>query len=144
MKKTLFVISGTFLLIVLILVLILIDIRSQNMELREINAQYEFYLKKEIYGTELATLINKAIDNNKKLDVSRDKDGFYINNNRDSILISVKMLGSNEMFRMEKIFSLGTEQFVTLFNSGIFVSNKVTYHEDTGRIATIEFIQTKE
>ena len=144
MKKNLFIITGAFLLIIVILTFILIAIKSRNMELSEVNAEYEFYLNKEIYGTELATLINKAIDNNKRREVEIDENGCYTDNGIDSILISISIIGSDEKFPMEKIFSLGTEQFVALFNSGVFVSDSVTYHKNTGRIATISFKQITE
>ena len=45
---------------------------------------------------------------------------------------------------MERIFALGTEQFVELFNSSRFKSESITYHEKTGRIATIFFRQVRE
>ena len=144
MKKTLFIIIGTFLLIMLILALTLIGIQSRNRALSDINSEYEFYLNKEIYGTELAALINKAIDNNEKAEVEKDINGYYINNGQDSILITIQMIGTNEKFQMERVFALGTEQFVELFNSGIFISEKATYHEQTGRIATIDFKQIQE
>ena len=144
MKKNLFIIMIIFIVIMAILALLLINTRSTNLKLQQINAEYEFYLNRNIYGTELATLINKAIDNNKRFEVNKDSDGFYIQNDTDSILISIQMLNSEEKYQMEKIFVLGTEQFIDLFNSCLFISENVTYHEKTGRIATMEFKQVTE
>ena len=127
MKKTLFYITSTFLLVMLILTLILVNIRSNNKVLQQINPEYESYLNKEIYGTDVATLINKAIDNNKKNDVTKDEKGFYLNNETNSIIITIQMMQTKETYHMEQIFSLGTEQFVTLFNTSLFKSDKVTY-----------------
>ena len=81
---------------------LLASVQSRNKLLSRVNSEYEYYLNKEIYGTELVTLINKAMDNNKKLEVKKDKNGFYIDNGQDSILISIKMLGSDDKFQMER------------------------------------------
>lgn len=122
----------------------LINTQSNNKVLRQVNAEYEYYLDRTIFGTELATLINKAIDNNKKQEVEKDENGFYIANGKDSILIKVQMLNIEETYQMEKIFALGTQQFVEIFNSSMFKSEEVTYHKQTGRIATILFKQIEE
>ena len=122
----------------------LVNIQNNNRRLQQVNAEYEHYLNREIFGTELATLINKAIDNNKRLEIPKDKNGFYISNEKDSILISVQMINLEESYQMEKIFALGTEQFIELFNSSRFKSEEVTYHNQTGRIATILFKQVAE
>ena len=105
MKKTLFIITGSFLLIITILTLILIGMKNKNKLSSKENVEYEFYLNKEIYGTELAALINKAIDNNKKYNVQKDENGFFIDNGKTSILIVIKIIGSDEEFKMEKIFA---------------------------------------
>jgi len=144
LKKTLFIIIGIFLLIMAMLVLLLIGVRSENMRLQQVNAEYEYFLNREIYGTELAALINKAIDNNKKYGVEADEFGYYISNETDSILINIQMMNVEEPYQMERIFALGTEQFVELFNSSRFKSESITYHEKTGRIATIFFRQVRE
>ena len=49
------------------------------------NNQFESYYEKEIYGAELTSIINKAIDNNSKNQVEKDKKGNYIDNNQNSI-----------------------------------------------------------
>lgn len=141
MKRTLFAIIGTFLIIIIILSIMLVNTKSNNKKLQQVNAEYEYYLNRTIFGTELATLINKAIDNNKKEKLAKDENGFYISNETSSILITVQMLNVEETYQMEKIFALGTEQFIELFNSSKFISEEITYHEKTKRIATIVFKQ---
>ena len=144
MRKFLFITISLFSIIMVTLALLLVNTRSSNLKLKQINVEYEYYLNRSIYGTELATLINKAIDNNKKQEIEKDKNGFYIGNDTDSILISIKMIDFEDKIQMEKIFTTGTEQFIDLFNSCLFISENVTYHEKTGRIATIEFKQITE
>ncbi len=144
MKKTLLVILALFIIILATLAMLLINVRSNNKMLQQENAEYEHYLGKEIYGTELVTLINKAIDNNKKYEVAKDKDGFYIENDTNSVLISIQFQNSEEIYKMEKIFSLGTNQFIDLFNNCIFKSEDIKYHKQTGKIASIVFKQVVE
>lgn len=141
MKKTIFIITGLFIISIIVLVLMLINIKSGNLKLQQINKEYEYYLNREIYGTELATLINKAVDNNKRQEVQTDENGFYISNQTNSILITIQMLNAEEPYKMEKIFSLGTDKFVFLFNTSIFIGQEITYHRETGRIATMLFRQ---
>ena len=127
-----------------ILALILVNVKSNNKVLQQVNPEYEYYLNKEIYGVELGTLINKAIDNNKRNEVPKDEKGFYINNGENSIIITIQMIQTKETYHMEQIYSLGTEQFVSLFNSSLFKSDLVSYHKKTGRIAEILFKQVVE
>lgn len=141
MKRTLFAIIGTLLIIIITLSIMLVNTKSNNKKLQQVNAEYEYYLNRTIFGTELVTLINKAIDNNKKEKLAKDENGFYISNETSSILIAVKMLNVEETYQMEKIFALGTEQFIELFNSSKFISEEITYHEKTKRIATMVFKQ---
>lgn len=144
MKKPLIIIVLAFIVVMSILGLLLVNIRNGNKRMQQINIEYEYYLNKKIYGTELATLINKAIENNKKYEVKKNEKGLYINNETSSILITIEMIQTKETYHMEQIYALGTEQFVNLFNSSVFESDKVTYHEKNGRIAEILFKQVVE
>ena len=98
----------------------------------------------EIYGTDLATLINKAVDNNEKYKVLKDENGKYIPDDKFSIKITIQMLANDLTYDMETIFNNDVERFIELFNSSRFQSDIVQYHKLTGRIRNIHFIQTKE
>ena len=41
---------------------------------KKVNLQFVKYLDKEVYGTDLATIINRAVDNNEKNDKKEIKD----------------------------------------------------------------------
>lgn len=144
MKKTLIIVSIIFIIIMVLLSIFLINIKNKNRQLQQINMQFEHYINNEIYGTELATLINKSIDNNKKYNVPKDENGIYISDNNYSIKITIKMLATQEIYEMEKIFDHKVEQFIELFNNSKFKANNVLYHENTGRISQIDFEQTQE
>ncbi len=144
MKKMLIIVATVFLIVMISLSIFLINIKNKNRQLQQINMQYEQYINKDIYGTELATLINKSIDNNKKYNIEKDENGIYIPDNNYSIKITIKMLATQEVYEMEKIFDHKVEQFIELFNNSKFKANNVLYHENTGRISQIDFEQTQE
>lgn len=48
-------------------------------QVAEFNQQYESYARKAIYGTDLVSVLNKAIDNNKKYNVKKANDDMFIN-----------------------------------------------------------------
>ena len=56
------------------------------------NLSFEKYLNQEVYGSELATVINRAIDRNEKNEVEKNNKGIYQNNDTNSINIEIKML----------------------------------------------------
>ena len=72
MKKTLVVIITIFLVIIAILA---INIKAKQDDIKVIqqfNKEYEQYLHKQLYGTEVTTVINKAIENKWNKCIMRD------------------------------------------------------------------------
>ena len=59
---------------------------------KKANLEFEKYLNEEVYGSELATVINRAIDRNEKNEVEKNNKGIYQNNDTNSINIEIKML----------------------------------------------------
>ena len=66
MKKTYIYIICLFILIVAIIIGRYYDYKNKKAELDRFNLEYEQFTKEEIYGTQLATVINKEMDNNEK------------------------------------------------------------------------------
>lgn len=140
-----------FLIVIVLVIVIIISVnilqkRKEEMTLQSFNAEYEQYLNKEIYGIDIATLINKAIDNNKKNNVEKDEKGFYIDNEQDSILIDIVMITNEEKqetttYKMETIEKVGILAFLSNFNLTTFKGSNVEYHEQTGKISKITFEQ---
>ena len=92
----------TLLIIILLVVIILVvafavaqNVQKQR-ELANYNNQYEKYLNGQVYGTDVASLINKAIDNNEKNNVEKDENGYYIDNNTNSVKLYIKLVQVNE------------------------------------------------
>lgn len=146
MKKNVIIIS----LILLILIIICFVGLEFNMKTKKFvqveNKKYEQYLNSEIYGTDVVTLINKAISSNESNNVEKDNKDFYINNNKDSIQIDLVMITDEEkqkttIYKMESIDKVGITEFIKNFNTAKFRCTKKEYHGQTGRIAYIELTQ---
>ena len=144
MKKALFIIFILFLCIILVLFVLLRNIQAQDREVKKFNLEYEQYINKEIYGTEIATIINKAVNNNEKYEIEKGNDGLYINDNKYAIKIEIYISINDTTYPMETIYNHHTEQFVQNFNSDLFKADEIKYHSETGRIAKIVFKQIDE
>lgn len=114
--------------------------RSQN-AINSDNYEFEQYLDKEIYGIDIATLINKSIDKNEKNSISKDENGYFIQNDKNSIEIEIHIKDNDTTYKMEQIYKQGVEQFVQFFLNDKFRSSKVEYHTKTKRIKYILFEQ---
>ena len=143
MKKSLLII----LLIVLMSVCIIICLiygklnknKERNKEIINYNLEYEQYTKKQITGTELATLIGKAVKQNEKNRIKKDENNHYIENNENSIKIYLKMLTIENTYAMEEIYNNQVSEFVKNFNNIMFMCINIEYHKETGKIAKLVF-----
>lgn len=139
MKQTLFLILALIFIVICLVCYNLIDIQSQNKELKEENYKYEQYLNKEILGTELATLISKVVDQNEKNGVQKDQKEYYIDNNQNSIRIDLKMTTIDKTYPMEEIYNNKITNFVQNFNTIKFKCTNIEYHKKTGKISKLIF-----
>lgn len=133
-------------IILILLVVIVIAVAfavSQNVqkqrELSNYNNQYEQYRNVEVYGTDVATLINKAVNNNEKCEVPKDENGYYITNNTDSVKIYLKLQSEGDNYPMERIVKLGITEFVKNFNLETFTCTSINYHNETGKVSEVYF-----
>ncbi len=108
------------------------------------NRQFESYQEQEILGSELATLINRAIDNNENNGVLKNDKGKYINNDSNSIDIYIKMLDVDETYPMETFYNSGMEQFVKYYSNIKFKCTKLQYHNATNKVKYMLFEQTTQ
>ena len=113
-------------------------------EIKKENAAYEQYLNKEIYGTDVATVINKALNNNEKNKISKNEKGLYIDDNENAIIIDIYILDNETTYNMQTLYSNGIEKFVQNYNLVKFKSSKVEYNEKNGRIKYILFEQVTQ
>ena len=138
---------GKSLLIVITILIILfgaacgfvISERNKKKEIILSNKYYENYLNKEIYGTELATIIGKATEQNLRNKIEKDKNGTFYENDTNSLKIYKKMYTINKTIPMEAIYENGISMFVENFNTSSFKCTSIEYHKKTGLISTINF-----
>lgn len=115
------------------------DYQSQKREIDSFNSQYELYNKEKINGLDVITVINKATSNNEKYEIPKDEKGLYILDDQYSIEIYVTLALDEITLNMEKIVSSDITNFVRHFGEIEFKCSNVTYHEKTGRIASMTF-----
>lgn len=108
------------------------------------NLQFESYYEQETYGNEIATLINKAVDNNTKNKVEKDNKGKYIENDTNSITIDIKMIDNDKTYDMEDIYNGGIPTFTSYYDQIKFKCTKMEYHSKTGRVKYLLFEQTTQ
>lgn len=146
MKKNVIIIS-LILIIMIVICLVGINANSKTSKaIKQQNSEYELYLQSEIYGTDVVTLINKAISSNETNKVTKDEKGLYINNNQNSINIDLVMITDEEknettVYKMEAISKVGITEFIKNFNTAKFECTKKEYHKETGKISYIEISQ---
>ena len=125
-----------FIFLAIIVVILCVILYQYNSYQRAQNA-----INSEIYGIDIASLINKSTDKNEKNSVSKDDKGYFIQNDENSIEIEIYIKDSDTTYKMEQIYKQGVEQFVQFFLNDKFKSSKVEYHEKTKRIKYILFEQ---
>lgn len=134
-----------FLVIIIIAIAIgIVQYSSYKIEYNAIkkeNAEYEQYKDKELYGLDIATLINKAVDENTKNEITKDDNGIYMQNDTNSIQIEIYMQDNETTYKMETIYNGGIERFVQYYRDIKFKCSKMEYHKSTGRIKYILFEQ---
>lgn len=134
-----------FLLIVLIIVAtvsyVYFNYKLNYNETKRQNYQFESYYNQEIFGSDLATAINKATDSNKKNDVQKNSKGGFIENDTNSIKIDIKFLDDNQIHQMEEISNSGISTFIQYYNQIKFKCTKIEYHQKTNLVSYMLFEQ---
>lgn len=143
MKK---VISCVLFIVAVIVILIAVKISDNNTKKSAIlsfNAQFEEYKNRTLYGTDVTSIINKAIDNNDLNEVKKDDDGNYIQDDMNSIKIEIILLSTDKdgnvnevQYPMETLQKAGLDGFITRFSVTPFECSSIEY-KDSGRISKI-------
>ena len=142
--KKLFIFFVAVLIIVAIVSYNYISYKIKNENIISENSYFEKYKDKEVNGLDVATVINKAIDKNTKNKIEKDEKGIFLPNNENSLEIEIYMLDNEKVYKMETIYSGGTEQFVQYYSDIKFKCSKMEYHEKTGRIKYLFFEQIEQ
>lgn len=105
------------------------------------NKQFESYEGQEIYGTEVATIINKATDSNQNNEIPKDQKGKYIDNDSNSIQIEINMLDNEKRYTMETLYAGGMDKFVQYYGEIKFKCTSLQYHKTTNKVKYMLFEQ---
>ena len=134
-----------FFLIVIIIVVgisyMYLNYKANYNETKLKNVEFESYYNQEIYGGDLTTIINKAVDNNISNGVEKNNKGKYLDNQKNSINIDVKMLDNDKVYNMETLYGGGMNKFLQYYNQLRFKCTKIEYHKSTNRIKYMLFEQ---
>lgn len=143
MKKSIFKILAVIVIIALVVIAIIAykfySYRKIAVEASTDNKTYNSFYNKEVLGTDVVTLINKTIDNNKKNSVEQDESGKYVDNQLNSVNIEVKFKELDKVITMEKIYDQDTIKFVQNFGAITFKCTKIEYHKKTGNVKYMYF-----
>lgn len=143
MKKGIIILIICIIVIMTPIVLMITRYQAERNEVKKFNLEYEQYKEKNIYGTNIGSLINYAINNNEKYNIEKNEDGTYIDDNKYCMRIEVEMLSAENEYKlitysMETIAALGTERFVSNFNILEFKCKEITYNT-YGRVNKLVF-----
>lgn len=147
MKKGIIILVILAIIIIAPLMLILGKYKAERNEVDKFNLEFEQYKNKNIYGTDIGSLINYAINNNKNYNIQKGDNGVYIDDDKYCIRIEIIMKSSDDpnktiTYSMETISSLGIERFVMNFNLLEFKCLDLTYNS-YGRVSRLIFELTE-
>ena len=111
---------------------------------KKANLEFEKYLNEDVYGTDLATIINRAVDNNEKNKVSKNNKAIYLENGTNSISIEIKMIDNDTIYQMETIYNKGIQNFINYYGNIKFKCVDVKYHSSTNKVKYMLFEQITE
>ena len=128
MKKTLIIIGCFILIILSTFGMKYINYKYENSKIKLDNLEYETYLNKEVTGRDLTTAINKAVDSNEKNSVPKDENGFYIENENNSIEIEIKISDNDTTYKMETLYNGGMVSFIQYYGDIMFKCSNIEYN----------------
>lgn len=141
MMKKILIFLGIAIIVIFIVMVNFSAYKIEKDAIVSYNSEFEQYKDKELYGLDLATVINKAVDQNTKNEVLKDDNGNFISNDENSIEIEIYMQDNEKTYKMETFYNAGTEKFVEYYGDIGFKCSKIEYHEKTGKIKYIYFEQ---
>ena len=102
-----------------------------------------------LYGDDVMTIINNAIDNNEKNKVEKKSNGFYIENDINSVKVELTLLLLDEkeqiqekVYQMESLQNAGLTGFISNFGLTTFECTNIDYNSN-GKVKKIYLKQTE-
>ncbi len=140
MKKLIIFFSVVIIIVCMISYIYILNKSNERITMQQ-NQLFESYYQRQVYGAEIATVINKAIDNNYKNNVEKDNNNLYIENSTNSIKINIKMIDNDTIYPMEMFANNGIQNFLEYYNNIQFKCVDIKYHENTKLVKSLLFEQ---
>lgn len=141
MKKNVILILTIFLVIIVVIGYGIYNRRTSISKSSIENKAYESFYNQQVLGTDVISIINKAVDSNEKNSVGKDEKGNYIENNENSIKIDIKFKELDQIITMERINEVGMQQFWQNYGALNFKCTKIEYHKKTNNVRYLYFEQ---
>lgn len=135
MKKTIIIISVIAICIVISITYAYSMYKNDINQVKKFNNQFSQYINKDFFGTELATIINLAIDNNEKYNIAKDTSGKYIPDDLYSVRVDVYMTDTQKTYSMETLNAGEISNLVNNYSNIQFKCTKVEYHKSNKRVS---------
>ena len=136
MKKVILSILFIFLVLLVVVIVKISDNGIKQTEITKFNAEFENYKNKKLYGADVLSIINKAIDNNKVQNIEKDQDGNYIENDSFSLKVYITLLTTDEnnnvielTYPMERLQKAGLDGFIQNFSITEFKCEEIEYNK---------------
>ncbi len=143
MKKVFAVILLILVVISAFVVIKFQNIQKEKKEIAKFNLEYEEYNTDNLNGLDITTVINKAVNNNEKYNITKDENGLYVQDDDNCIKIYITMIINEKTYPMERINELGINSFIEYFGVVSFKCTDIQYHKSTGKIASMTFEATE-
>lgn len=132
MKKTIIYIFSLVTIICAIITGNLYSSKDYLVQIKSFNTKYEKYIKSDVIGIDVASVINQAVDDNENERIKKDENGKYIQNNQNSINIEVMIteFEDEQIYAMETLYNGGMNQFVRYYGQIKFKASRVEYNEN--------------
>ena len=115
--------------------------KDEYSKIKEFNSKYESYYQKELYGSDVATIVNRAVNDNELNRIEKDKNGNYIENETNSIKVEIKITDNDTLYSMETLYNGGMTTFVQYYSNIKFECTKIEYHSNSKQIKYMLFEQ---
>ena len=103
MKKTIIIFCVIVICILISITYAYSMYKSDFNKVQKFNNEFSKYVEQEFSGTDLATIINLAIDNNEKYKIAKDGTGKYQEDDMYSIRVDVYMTDTEKTYSMETL-----------------------------------------
>lgn len=141
MKKNIFLIIAILLAIIAIISYEFFNYQISLRDIKNNNKTYESFYNTTVLGTDIASLINKIDDVNQKNKIQKDNNGLYVEDEKESIIIEIKLKEIDKSIRAEKIEQNEISKFVQNFGAESFKCTKIEYHKQTSAVKYMYFEQ---